>query len=251
MGKNTIKSDVTLFRIVDGIRELGGAGVTELADHTGMTKGTVHKHLATLEELGLVESEDSDYQLGIEFLKYGGYVRYNSNLSRLAQPKVKELASNIGEQIAFSLKNRDKAIFVFRENYQYGLQEEIKVGESTFLHQNAAGKAILSQLSDENIERIIDRTGLPEATENTITDSEELHRDIAETRERGYSINVEERHEGICAIATAVHDEDDDELGAISIAGPAHRFKRDELVNRYADVLLETRDEIAVEVKYG
>jgi DNA-binding IclR family transcriptional regulator len=48
--KNTVRSSEKTLRILDAIHELQGGGVTEIADHLGMSKATVHHHLSTLED---------------------------------------------------------------------------------------------------------------------------------------------------------------------------------------------------------
>ena len=51
-GGRGIKSDETLFDIVELLRETDGAGVTEVADRLDVAKSTVHGHLTTLLDRG-------------------------------------------------------------------------------------------------------------------------------------------------------------------------------------------------------
>ncbi|MDR9382466.1 MAG: helix-turn-helix domain-containing protein, partial [Natronomonas sp.] len=74
-GTRGIKSDETLFAIVERIRETDGAGVTELANDMGLAKSTVHGHLSTMLEHGFVARHGGEYHLGLEFFSYGQHVR--------------------------------------------------------------------------------------------------------------------------------------------------------------------------------
>jgi DNA-binding IclR family transcriptional regulator len=46
--KNPVKSDKTTHRIVETLRELDGAGVTELSNELNLPKSSVHNYLSTL-----------------------------------------------------------------------------------------------------------------------------------------------------------------------------------------------------------
>ena len=98
----------------------------------------------------------------------------------------------------------------------------------------ALGKALLAQLPDDEIERIVERHGLPAATENTITEVEPLLEEIERVREQGYSIEDEEHHDGIQAIGVPVpYVENPPVFTAISVSGPKSRIKTNiqELLN--------------------
>ena len=70
-----INSDETLFDLVELLRELDGAGVTELAERLGIAKSTVHGHLTTLRRRGFAVKRGGRYELGLRFFEYGQYVR--------------------------------------------------------------------------------------------------------------------------------------------------------------------------------
>lgn len=247
----TVKSDRTLLRIINGLQELGGAGVTDLADHLELPKSTVHKHLKTLQQEGYVTRRSGSYQLGFRFLTHGGYIRDHHDLCTLAAPKVRELAEKTDELTLFSIKEGDFGIFTYLHNDKYGLTESAPLGTQFHLHENSAGKAILAQLSDEEIEAIVDRVGLPRKTENTVVGREELFERIEQIRKRGFALNFQERREGIQAAAAAVYHPGTDSYGAISIAGPTKRLQKERLEQEYADILLGTINELEIQINYG
>jgi DNA-binding IclR family transcriptional regulator len=97
------------------------------------------------------------------------------------------------------------------------------------MHWTALGKALLAQFPDERVHGIVDRHGLPRATENTITDRDELFAELERIRERGFSIEDEERREGIKALAVKIqYDEDPSPVAAVSISGPKRRIGEEE-----------------------
>jgi DNA-binding IclR family transcriptional regulator len=126
-----------------------------------------------------------------------------------------------------------------------------EIGNRRPLHQLAAGKAILAALPTEEVDRIVDRRGLPSRTDNTITDEERLREELERVRERGYAFNRSESIEGLNAVGACFRDEEGWPLGALSISGPANRLTgslfEDELPNR----LLGAINEVEINLKYA
>lgn len=249
--KGNIKSNETLFSIIEYLLTSEQAGVTELADYIGKSKSTVHKHLQTLLEHGYVVQQDDEYRLGLRFLTVGGAVRDRDDLSLVAREHLETLASKTDQLVAFSLKERHYGYFVLTENTKYMIQRSIPLGTRFHLHQNSAGKAMLSQLDDEEIDEVLDDVGLPPATEHTITDPEELFDELETVRDRGYSINLQERVDGFWGVSAPVQDTEIGRIGAFSIAGPADENTTVEsITDEYVDQVLAAANELRLNLKY-
>ncbi len=94
----------------------------------------------------------------------------------------------------------------------------------TAVAQFRVGQAYMAYLSDEKIDEIVDRFGLPERTESTISEPAELHDTLAEVRERGIAVEVGGRLPGVTSIGTAIKDESGTIVAAIGIAGAGGSF---------------------------
>lgn len=223
------------FDVVETVQELGRCGVTELATRLDIPKSTAYIYLKTLRESGYVVKEDEKYRLGLRFLELGGRVRHDRSIYQVARPEIDDVAQKTGEVGTIGYEENGQRVLVYRSEPYDGVSDNAPTGEFTSMHWTAVGKALLSQRTDDEIRSIADRFGLPAATENTITDVDELLTEVREVRSRGYSIEDEERVEGIKSLAVSITDvEDRPGNSAISIAGPKHRFDderiRDELL---------------------
>ena len=107
---------------------------------------------------------------------------------------------------------------------------------------------MLSTMSDEEIQSIVDRHGLPKATENTITDEEELFEEIRDT---GVAFNREESVKDVHTVSVPLVLEGNTAIGAFTIAGPAHRLKGDRLTEQLPDKLNEAVNELKLNLRYG
>ncbi len=248
---NTIKSDHTLFTIIELLHEDGTMGVTELADSLDLAKSTIHKHLKTLEEREYVRNDGGQYQLGFKFLTLGGHIRDTDPFCKLARTSVGELVEETNQMVSFVLRDGGYGVAVFVQNDRYGLRKQVPLGNRFPLYQNGAGKSILAELSDDEIEACVDATGLESETHNTITDIDRLWEEIKDVRTQGYATSTEERVEGVQSIAAAAESPDDGIVGSLSIAVPSDHQTEDRLHSSYVDTITEAANELELRARYG
>ena len=94
-----IKSDETLFDLVELLREINSAGVTELADRLGIAKSTAHGHLTTFRERDFVVKRSGRYELGLGFFEYGQYVRRRLEIVQSGTFRVDRLEAETGGMV--------------------------------------------------------------------------------------------------------------------------------------------------------
>jgi len=91
----------------------------------------------------------------------------------------------------------------------------------------AGGKSLLAHLPVNRRKNIIDRHGIPDITENTITNRVTFTESLEDLRRRGYAFGRGEQLRGLRAIGGPVTGPDDCVLGAMSIAG-SKEVRRDD-----------------------
>jgi len=244
-----IKSNDTLFTIIEFLRENDGAGVTELAAGTGLSKSTVHGHLTSLRDRGFVVKRAGQYRLGLQFFDYGQYVRNQYDIYGVARDLVDELAAETGEIAGIVTEESGKVVYLYGRGGETDINLDSIIGSALYMHQNSGGKAILAHLPESEVEAIIDRHGLPGRTENTITTREGLYEELERTRERGYALNLSEDLEGIHAVGVPlIHD--GTVRGALTIAGPSYRVTRERCETALAERLHAATDDIELALTY-
>lgn len=244
---DTVKSDETLFTIIEALRELDEPGVTDLSQKLGMSKSAIHKHLKTLENHKFVINNNGNYRLSLRFLSLGGHVIEQVDMCRYAASKAQELAEKTDSFVMFAIKEFSRGVFTCVCNDKFGIRRTSPLGKRFYLHSNASGKAILATLSEDEISEVIDTTGLPKQTSNTISKRDDLLKEINAIRERGYATSYQERVEGAQSLASAVRDPQDGLVGAISITRPANPSQlefQDHLVDRVTEAARELELEI-------
>ncbi|MFC7157069.1 IclR family transcriptional regulator [Halomarina halobia] len=245
-----VKSAETAFAIVETLREREGARITELAAELGMAKSTVHRHLNTLYRCGYITREGHEYHVGLRFLELSEHARDRRREYVLARDKVEELARETAERAQFIVEEHGQGVYVHLETGAHAVHTDSGVGKRIPLHATSAGKAILARWSDEAVERLLDEHGLEQLTDQTLTEREDLFAQLAEIRERGYSVNNQENTRGIRAVGVPVSGPDGRVIGALSVSGPTHRMKGDRLDHELPDLLLGTANELELNIMY-
>lgn len=239
--KRWSKGTSTAFEIIETIDELNGATVTELAEQMDLAASSVHNHLGALFRRGYVLNEDGEYHLGLRFLSLGMSVRNDHELGQIAQPVVENMAERSGESAWAVTMEFDRVVFLNAAKGSEGVETFGTIGSRRLPHAHASGKAIMAYQSEEEVQAILDRTGLPAFTENTITSRGELFDEFEKIKRRGFAINRSEQSDPGRAIAAAVLKEESP-IGAVGMSGPAQRFQDERLMGELSDIVIEGKD---------
>jgi len=246
-----MNSTKKLFRIVEELRERNGARVSELATSLDLPKSTIHRHLKTLEKLEYVMKAGDIYHVGSQFLYVGTAVHNRENAYAHIEPRIKELASETEERVQFMIEEHGYMVYVHRETGAHAVQTNTQLGKQMPIHATSGGKAILAEMTDEEVSDIIERRGLAKITENTITDEGEFFDELQEIRENGVSYNDQEYIDGLRSVSVPVVKPSGRPLGAIGISGPLNRFKDDIYRQELPDKLLGVVNEVELNMKYS
>lgn len=246
--QNRIKALETTNEIIEGLDELNGARVTELADYIDRPQSVVHSHLNTLKEPEFIVQDGYEYRIGLRFLAFSERVRHRMELYETARVEAEKLASESGELITLMVEEHGRGVYLYVGQGDEDVQYPGIAGTRTYMHCSAAGKSILAHLSDERVDDIIGRHGLPSQTPNTITDRSELKMDLESIRERGLAFDREEFRKGMRAVGAPILLQDGSVIGSLSIAGPANRMSGDQLTETMPKLLRHSINVIELNV---
>ncbi|MFD1647903.1 IclR family transcriptional regulator [Haloarchaeobius litoreus] len=247
-----VKTTEYSIRILEALKSNPGQSLTDLTEEFDIARSTIHRHLLTLEAHDLIARDgDGTFSLGLRLLDFGRRSREYVEFFDVARHHVDRLAETTGEKVWLIAKEGDHSVHLYKAHGDNPLETSAQVGQRRNLHQLAAGKSILAFLPEDELDAILDRRGLEEQTDSTITSEDVLRDELDEIRERGYAFNIGESVTGLNAIGAPIRDEDGYPVGAISISGPAHRVKDSFLTEELPDTLLAALDEIQISLRYG
>lgn len=247
---NQIKTAVNVFEIIETIRGLRGATLTQLSEELAVPKSTLHAYLSTLEGLEYVDRYGDEYDLSLRFLDLGIYSRNRIEMVSESNRVLKELAKETREVVWLTVESHGRVVYIETERDSKSVRTYEELGNHEYMHCCAAGKAILAHLPKNRVSEVINQHGLPAKTENTITESNELLDELERIRNRGYAMNDQETADGISAISAPVLV-DDIILGSVTVAGSANRIKGDAHNGEIVRLVQSASDEIALNMKYS
>jgi DNA-binding IclR family transcriptional regulator len=247
---DTVRSVETSYEILDALQRMDGARITELADELGLASSTIHRHLSTLENLEFVVNQGSQYHIGLRYLSLGAYAREYKQAYRLAKHRVAKLADETGERAQFVVEEHGRGIHIFTRTGDNAVTADAGIGKRVYLHASSAGKSILAFVPEQRRQQILDTHGLPQITDNTVTDRDVLLDELNDIRDRGFASNKEESIEGLRAVGAPVVGESGVVMGALSVSAPTHRMKGNKIDN-YIDALLGIVNELELNIEYS
>ena len=223
--------------IVEALRRLEGAGVTELASELDLSKGTVHTHLATLYDNELVVRDGDEYNLSLRFVTLGEFAKGNVDIYGTAVQETEALAEECGEVAQFMVEEHGQGVYLHKARGENAIQTASYAGYRKHLHCTALGKAILAHLPRERVDEIVERHGLPPQTDRTITDEATLHEELGRVREDGVAYDDEEILQGLRCVAAPIVDHRGVLHGSISVSGPVSRMKGSRFREELSDLV--------------
>lgn len=248
--ENKVKAVETTFCILETIREEENLRLTEISNETGLAKSTVHRYLKTLDSNGYLVRRGDEYEISHRFFRFVNSLRTSKPRYDPIKEKVRHAANETGELAQFVIEEHWHAVYVFQSTGERGVRLDTKPGTRGDLHSTAGGKAILSTWSDEKISSYVEQEGLAKHTPNTITNKEELFREIEKVRDVGYSTNNQESIDGLKAVSVPITEPDGKPIGALSISGPTNRMQGNYFNKEIPDLLLGIGNELELNFRF-
>ncbi len=213
------------FEVLEAIAVAGGASsLSELAAAVGRPPPSVHRLVRTLVALGYVRQDSSRrYALAPRLIPLGDSAARQFGV--WAGPVLAGLVDVIGESANMAILEGTHALYVAHKAGRHAMRMFTEVGRRVPLHSTGVGKALLSQLPDEDAAAALKTTGMHTVTDQTIIEPDVLLQELVAGRALGYFTDNGEQELGVSCVAVAVPDAP--ALTAISFSAPSPRMTPD------------------------
>jgi DNA-binding IclR family transcriptional regulator len=220
-------SVLSTFRVLEEVAQRQPVGVSEIARSVGMPKSTVQRCLTTLHHAGwlrLVDTDRAKWGVTTKPLSIGLRAAGEEGLREAAAQYLDELRDLTDETVHLTARDGDQLIILSRRDSTQAVRTYVDIGAKAPLHATSSGLAILANLPEEEVDRILDG-GLERFTPDTIVSKRDLVEEIGRVRERGYAVNPRSwwRPE-VSGVAAAVITATGRPVAAVVISVPTSRF---------------------------
>jgi IclR family transcriptional regulator, acetate operon repressor len=208
-----------------------GYRLSDLAVRTGLSTSTVHRLLATLEKRRFVQFDryESKWHVGAQSFAVGATFARRRNFVAQAMPYLRKLRDLTRETANLAVVDDESIIVLTRIESREIMRSLTKVGGRVAMVASGVGKAVLATYSDQDVNAIIRRQGMPRLTEKSIVRPSELFKELQTVRRQGYAVDDEEARMGLRCVAAVVYNDCGEPLAAISVSGMTSRVTDDRL----------------------
>jgi DNA-binding IclR family transcriptional regulator len=227
-----------VIRLLDEFRSADILTLAELSERLKMSKSTVHRLLASLEQVGFVEKEaqPGSYRLGIKLFELGSLVQGRMHLRQIALHYMLELVERTGETAFLLIKDGMHALCIERVEGSHVQALALKLGGTLPLHTGGAPRVLLAYAPLQLQEEYLSYEHLQRFTQHTIMEPATLREDIAEIRRRGYALSYEDVTIGVAALGVPLFDYTGRAMGALSLAGITPRWTESHIADMLAEL---------------
>ncbi|MER7489030.1 IclR family transcriptional regulator [Streptomyces sp. NPDC126497] len=230
------------FDLLERMADAGGeVGLSELSASSGLPLPTIHRLMRTLVVCGYARQQpDRRYALGPRLIRLG------ESASRLlgawARPYLARLVEETGETANMALLDGDEVVYVAQAPSKHSMRMFTEVGRRVLPHSTGVGKALLAGLPPEEVRALLGRTGMPAATDRTITTPDGFLAALEDVRRLGYAVDDSEQEVGVRCLAVPVPGSPT--AAAISISGPSGRVT-ESATERIVPVLRQVAEDLS------
>jgi IclR family transcriptional regulator, KDG regulon repressor len=180
-------------------------GISDISGKLDLNKSTVFNIVHTLMDLNVLENQsDGKFLFGTRFYILGNMAGKRSKLIHTAHPYLETINEKTKLSAFLGLRSDRRAILIDKVDSAYGIKVSSEIGIQMPILAGAGIKAMLSQLSDEEIDGILARTELKKYTPFSITDKAVYKEEILRVRKQGIAYDREEYIEGMVAFAIPI-----------------------------------------------
>lgn len=210
---------MSLFELLANAQR--GMTLSELSRKLNIPKSTTHYLIHTLVTRGYVQrgADGRHYLLGLRLSDVASASAAELNLRTMATPFLRQMAARLNlTSTATVLRGAEGVIVARIESFQ-DTGGGAWIGRHVDLHCTAQGKALISTLAEEHLDRLFAGRELAHYTSKTISSLTSLKAHLTQVRANGFALNDEEQVIGLRAIAVPVIDPIGAVVASVSVRG--------------------------------
>lgn len=247
LSTTTAQNNLFVQSLAKGLRLLeafsgkpGPLSLNELATYTSLDRSATQRMAHTLVSLGYLERGHNGrgYVLGKKCLDITfDFLRAHPLIER-ATPVLIGLQKEVKERADLSLFDDLSIIYALRHQSKRQSFFATLVGRRIPTVFSSGGRAIMSCLSAAEVDDIIARSSLSPLTPKSITSPALLRQKVAEAKEAGYALAIEESLLGEIALASPIIDHAGQPIAAIHIVGSRSEWTPEDFSQRFAPLVI-------------
>ena len=201
----------------------------EIAVRVGLSRPTVTRLTHTLRELGyLRRSAKGKFGLGLRVLATAYPLLASLHIRRLARPYMRDYAAYAGGTVSLAMPFGLDYIYIETVRMTDSIAHLPDIGFTAPLSQAAAGRALLSLYTDDELTAYVARTKRERPHESEGVETRTLP-EVESCRARGFAMSIGEWRPEIFGVAAPLFRTPGGECVAVNCGIPAFRFSPEQI----------------------
>lgn len=227
---DTLQSVRQALRILTLLQTHEQLGVSEVSLKLDIGASSTHRILATLHEANFVRQSlpSRKYRLG-PAMSGSENATAIEHCAEIAETHLAALRDITGETVHLAARNGITTKFVTVFESSHVMRVTSRMGTALPAHATSAGKVLLAELSEPELDTLYPAEPLPKATAQTLPSRSALKAELAQITARGYATNLAESEPDVVALAMAISRPTGPRLCAVTVTGPASRMNPDRM----------------------
>lgn len=212
---------------------------TEVGARCNLTRTAARRYLKTLAHLGYMGTDGKYYWLMPRILRLGHAYIESARLPRLVQPYLQRITSGTDEIAYLGVLDGDDTIFLGRSGSPRHTASGYWPGTRVPAQVTAAGMAILSSMTETDMDAWLNDRQLPAFTSYTLAETARLRSALMVYRHQGWAVSEQQLELNYRGVSVPLLDRHNRPHGAISITMPINREETDHALMRVLPVMQE------------
>lgn len=236
---------VRVFEVLANEKE--PIGLSEICRRLDLNKNMVFRILNSLEQAGWVYADntaDKKYRMTLLPFQLSSKAAGRLSLNEVGASYVYDLWKKTGETTYLAIPYKNKIMYIQHFEGTADVRVGGVPGGTYDMYCSAPGKAYLAFSAPDLIEEYL-KNDLKQRTPNTITEREDLERELKEIRKNGYAVDNEEFSKGILCVSAPVLDYMGNVLGAVGCSMPTAYYDMNKVLQEIKPVVVQTANQIS------
>ena len=197
----------------------------EISKKLGLSRTTTYRILMTMAKVGLLEVVDNRYRVGPALYAAGVLYLNGMDAIKASEPVMKELNDLMKEDVLLGILNGGNIVMIAKEECKYDIRLGQHIGAIWAAYGSAMGLALLSELTDKEIDELYPEK-LPAMTPYTIPTRSELKAKLLPIRQTGVVFESQGGWQGTEGIGAVIRNASGKPIAATSIGVPIYRMNQ-------------------------
>lgn len=225
-------------------------GISEISSALKLNKSTVFNIVYTLTDRGVLENYEGKFCFGPKLYVLGKAAGENSELIKTIHPYLEEISQETNLSAFLGRLSGLWVVIVDKVDPSSPLKISSGIGKRMPLLAEATGRALLSQLSDKEIDDILSQDELRSFSHFSRVNKKTCLEMIRKVRKNGIAIDREQYVGGVRALAVPLKIDREGLRIAITVIGLKNQIKND-IIPLYSNFLKDTARKIENRFSFG